>query len=133
MDKSRQIFDIISGEKSNIYILVDEFPIAIKNISISDKKEAEKFLHWLRKLRQISRNLKFVVGGSVSIDRVVRDIGGVTTINDFKRVRIGGFQRKVALSLIEKVFKDEKWEYRNLLGKKYFLVLERLIYLILSQ
>lgn len=118
MDKSRQIFEIISREKSNIYILLDEFPIAIKNISVADKKEAEKFLHWLRKLRQITINLKFVVGGSVSIDRVVRDIGGVTTINDFKRVRIGGFQREIALSLIEKVFKDEKWEYKKSIGEK---------------
>jgi hypothetical protein len=76
------------------------------------------FLHWFRKLRQLNRNLRFIAGGSVSIDRVVRDVGGVTTINDFKRVRIGGFQREVALSFIENVFKDERWEYKTVLGEK---------------
>ncbi len=115
MEKSRQIFEIISGTKVNIYFIIDEFPVAIKNI---ESKEAEKFLHWFRKLRQVTKNLKFVVGGSVSIDRVVRDVGGVSTINDFKRVRIGGFQRKVALSVIEMVFKEEGWPYKESLGEK---------------
>ncbi len=115
LEKSGQIFDIIRGTDANIYFIIDEFPIAIKNI---EPKEAEKFLHWFRKLRQVTRNLKFVVGGSVSIDRVVRDIGGVSTINDFKRVRIGGFQEEVALDIIEKVFSEEGWNYDEAFGQK---------------
>jgi len=115
MEKSKQIFEIVSGTEANFYFIIDEFPIAIKNMVPG---EAEKFLHWFRKLRQVTKNLKFVVGGSVSIDRVVRDIGGVSTINDFKRIRIGGFQKKVALSAIEKVFGEEGWHYEDSLGKK---------------
>ncbi len=115
LEKSGQIFDIIRGTDANIYFIIDEFPIAIKNM---EPKEGEKFLHWFRKLRQVTKNLKFVVGGSVSIDRVVRDIGGVSTINDFKRVRIGGFQEKVALDIIEKVFSEEGWNYKESLGEK---------------
>ncbi len=115
MEKSKQIFEIVSGTEANFYFIIDEFPIAIKNM---EPGEAEKFLHWFRKLRQISKNLKFVVGGSVSIDRVVRDIGGVSTINDFKRVRIGGFQKNVALNVIEKVFSEEGWHYEDSLGEK---------------
>lgn len=115
IEKSRQVFEIISGTDENIYFIIDEFPIAIKNI---EPKEAETFLHWFRKLRQVTKNLKFVVGGSVSIDRVVRDVGGVSTINDFKRVRIGGFQKNVVLSVIEKTFKEEEWVYKESLGEK---------------
>jgi hypothetical protein len=115
MEKSRHVFEIISGTEENIYFIIDEFPIAIKNI---EPKEAEKFLHWFRKLRQITKNLKFVVGGSVSIDRVVRDVGGVSTINDFKRVRISGFQKNVAISVIEMVFKEEGWTYKESFGEK---------------
>lgn len=115
LEKTGQIFEIIKGTDANIYFIIDEFPIAIKNM---EPKEAEKFLHWFRKLRQVSKNLKFVVGGSVSIDRVVRDIGGVSTINDFKRVRIGGFQEKVALDIIEKVFREEGWAYEEGFGQK---------------
>lgn len=113
--KSRQIFDIINGADSTIYIIIDEFPIAIKNM---EPKEAEKFLHWFRKLRQVSGNLRFIVGGSVSIDNVVRGTGGVTVINDFRRVKIGGFQKEIALEAISKVFRDEGWYYENSIGEK---------------
>lgn len=112
IERSQQIFGIIGKEASEVFIVIDEFPVAIKNMSKESQKATEEFLHWFRKLRQITTNLRFIVGGSVSIDRVVRDVGGVTTINDFKRFRIGGFQREIALSLIEKVFKEEGWKYK---------------------
>lgn len=114
-EKSRQIFDIINGAESKIYIIIDEFPIAIKNM---EPKEAETFLHWFRKLRQVSGNLRFIVGGSVSIDNVVRGTGGVTVINDFKRVKISGFKKEIALEAISKVFKDEGWNYEDSIGEK---------------
>lgn len=114
-EKSRLIFDIIDNSESNIYFIIDEFPIAIKNM---DPKDSERFLHWFRKLRQVSENLRFIVGGSVSIDRVVRDVGGVAVINDFKRVRIGGFQREVALDTIKNVFREEGWHYTEVIGDK---------------
>lgn len=114
-EKARLIFEIINDFESNVYFVVDEFPIAIKNM---DPEDAEKFLHWFRKLRQISENLRFIVGGSVSIDRVVRDVGGVSVINDFKRVRVGGFQKEVAIDVIEKVFREKEWKYTESIGDK---------------
>ena len=114
-EKARLIFEIINDFESNVYFVIDEFPIAIKNM---DPEDAEKFLHWFRKLRQTSENLRFIVGGSVSIDRVVRDVGGVSVINDFKRVRIGGFQKEVALNVIEKVFREKEWQYTEPIGDK---------------
>ncbi|PXF59324.1 MAG: hypothetical protein C4B59_11740 [Candidatus Methanogaster sp.] len=114
-EKARLIFEIINDFESNIYFIVDEFPIAIKNM---DSEDAEKFLHWFRKLRQISENLRFIVGGSVSIDRVVRDVGGVSVINDFKRAQIGGFRKEVALNVIEKVFREKEWQYTESTGDK---------------
>ena len=114
-EKARLIFEIINDFESNVYFIVDEFPIAIKNM---DPEDAEKFLHWFRKLRQISENLRFIVGGSVSIDRVVRDVGGVSVINDFKRVRVGGFQKEVAIDVIKKVFREKEWQYTEPIGDK---------------
>ena len=108
IDKTAQIFDIINDADSNIYFIIDEFPIAIENMEPNDAKE---FLHWFRKLRQVSGDLRFIVGGSVSIDRVVRNVGGVSVINDFKKVHVGGFQRQVALDLIKKTFHEEGWTY----------------------
>lgn len=108
IDKTAQIFDIINEADSNIYFIIDEFPIAIENMK---PKDAEEFLHWFRKLRQVSGDLRFIVGGSVSIDRVVRNVGGVSVINDFKKVHVAGFQRQVALDLIEETFHEEGWTY----------------------
>ena len=115
IDKSSQIFDIINEADSKICFIVDEFPIAIENM---EPKDAEDFLHWFRKLRQMSPNLRFIVGGSVSMDRVVRNVGGVSVINDFKRVRVDGFQKQIALDLIEKVFQEEGWTYNPSYGNK---------------
>jgi len=115
MDISKQVFDIIDEAESNIYFIIDEFPIAIEKMN---QKDGEEFLHWFRKLRQISENLRFIVGGSVSMDRVVRDVGGVAVINDFARVQIGGFNRLTALDLIKKIFEEEEWEYETSFGDK---------------
>ncbi|MCW3137545.1 MAG: hypothetical protein OCU20_01320 [Methanophagales archaeon] len=50
--------------------------------------------------------VRFIVGGSVSFDRVVREIKGLSWINDFERVPIGGFSREDALKFIEKGLND---------------------------
>lgn len=115
MGKSRQVFEIISEIESNIYFIIDEFPVALKNM---EPGEAERFLHWFRKLRQVSKNLRFIVGGSVSIDNVVRNAGGINVINDFRRIRIGGFQKELALEVIAKVFTEEGWDYEAAIGEK---------------
>jgi len=79
--------------------------------------DARKFLHWFRRLRQVSPGLRFIVGGSVSIDHVVYNLGGIAVINDFRRVTIGGFEEDVTLSVIEHVFCGEGWEYSPEIGR----------------
>ena len=61
--------------------------------------------------------MRFIVGGSVSIDHVVYNVGGIAVINDFRRVNIGGFEEDVALSVIEHVFRGEGWEYSPEIGR----------------
>ena len=113
IEKSNLIFDIINEAHSTVYFIIDEFPIAIKNMG---QKDAEQFIHWFRKLRQVSKNLRFVIGGSVSMDCVVRNIGGVSVINDFKRVHISGFQEQVVFDIVERIFEEEGWEYKQSFG-----------------
>lgn len=115
IDKSDEVFRIINTSDVNIYFIFDEFPIAIKNMNALD---AEVFLSWFRRLRQTSKNVRFIVGGSVSIERVLRNVGGTNVINDFKVIRVNGFERDVALQIVENVFEEEDWEYSLLLGNK---------------
>jgi len=120
IDKSNEVFQIINKSDENIYFIFDEFPIAIKNMNESgaDESDAEMFLSWFRKLRQTCTNVRFIVGGSVSIERVLRDVGGTNVINDFKRIRVDGFERDIALHIVKQVFEEESWEYTPLLGNK---------------
>ncbi len=115
IDKADALFKTINTSDVNIYFIFDEFPIAIKNM---DALDAKMFLSWFRKLRQTCTNVRFIVGGSVSIERVLRNVGGTNVINDFNVIRVNGFERDVALRIVENVFKEEGWGYTPLLGNK---------------
>lgn len=114
-DKSNAVFHIINTSDVNLHFIFDEFPIAIKNM---DESDARMFLLWFRKVRQTCTNVRFIVGGSVSVERVLRDVGGDSVINDFKKIRVDGFNRDVTLQLIQKVFKNMDWEYTLSAGNK---------------
>lgn len=62
--------------------------------------------------------LRFVVGGSVSFDRVVRGINGLSFINDFRRVHIEGFSKRDAMEFIEKCLTDEGLKFDGEIGEK---------------
>jgi uncharacterized protein len=115
IDKSDKVFQVINLSDSNVYFIFDEFPIAIKNM---DALDAKMFLSWFRKLRQECANVRFIVGGSVSIEHVLRNVGGTNVINDFQIIRVDGFKRDVALQIIENVFKEEQWKYSSSLGNR---------------
>lgn len=113
-EKARKVDEIFAGLTGPVCIILDEFPVAIQNMEAED---ARKFLHWFRRLRQISPRARFIVGGSVSIDHVVYNIGGTPVINDFRRVTIGGFEEGIALSVVERVFQEERWDYSPEIGR----------------
>jgi len=113
-EKAKKIDEIIGEITVPVCVILDEFPVAIQNMEDDD---ARKFLHWFRRLRQVSPGVRFIVGGSVSIDHVVYNVGGIAVINDFRRVNIGGFEEDVALSVIEHVFRGEGWEYSPEIGR----------------
>lgn len=113
-EKAKKLDEIIAVIAEPACIILDEFPVAIQNMEVGD---ARKFLHWFRRFRQVYPGVKFIVGGSVSIDHVVYNIGGIAVINDFRRITIGGFDEGVALSVIEHVFCREGWEYSPEIGR----------------
>ena len=113
-EKAKRVDEIFAGLTGPICIILDEFPVAIQNM---EEDDARKFLQWFRRLRQVSPGARFIVGGSVSIDHVVYHIGGTPVINDFRRVTIGGFSEDVTLSVVERAFQGEGWEYSPEIGR----------------
>jgi len=82
-------------KKRPVYI-IDEMSECVSNM-IRKGRDARKFLQWLRAVRQReSESLRFIVGGSVSLDRVVEGIN-VSLINDLNRVYVDGFSKEIAL------------------------------------
>ena len=95
------------SDKKPVYIVIDELSECIGNMIKKNKRDVRKFLQWFRSMRQRTiEDLRFIVGGSVSFDRVVRGINGLSWINDFERVPIGGFSREDALEFIKKGLND---------------------------
>lgn len=119
-ETGEDIFDAIKSmsDKKPIYIVVDELSECVNNM-IKREKDARKYLQWFRSLRQQTiEDLRFIVGGSVSFDRVVRGINGLSWVNDFDRVPIKGFSKEDALKFVEKGFNEEKLKYREEIGEK---------------
>ena len=119
-EKGKDIFDAIksmSNEKT-IYVVIDELSECVNNM-IKSEANATKFLQWFRSIRQQTiQDLRFIVGGSVSFDRVAKGISGLSLINDFTRFPIAGFSRPDALKFVEAGFKDEKLAYSEEIGEK---------------
>lgn len=100
-----------------VYFIVDEFSECVHNMN-KKGNEAEIFLKWFRSVRNEEDNLRFIMGGSVSIDRVVRNVTALSAINDLRRIPIDGFPEDTALHIVEKVFEEEEWEYTDNIGRK---------------
>lgn len=113
-DKAYQMMKIVELTGKKIVIIIDEFPYALKKM---DSKDVETFLSWFRKIRMTISNVRFVVGGSISIDTIVDSVGESKLINDFKRVSVPGFKEDVALNVVEKTFGEEGWHYRPEYGE----------------
>jgi hypothetical protein len=101
-----------------VYLIIDEFSECVHNMYKKDNEKAEVFLKWFRSMRAREDNLKFIIGGSVSIDRVVRKVTALSSINDFRRVTLRGFDKETTFSTVRKVFDEEKWGYTNEIGEK---------------
>ena len=121
--KGEDVLRAIIGANDNkpVYILMDELSECVNNMVNRRSEGARKFLQWFRSKRhQMIGGLMFLVGGSVSFDRVVKRINGkgLSWINDFRRVHIEGFSRNTALKFIEKCLTDEGIQYSEEIGDK---------------
>ena len=118
-EEGRTVFTFIRHYFDNpVYIIIDEFSECLNNMAKKDAENAEVFCKWFRSVRAREESLRFMVGGSVSIDRVVRMVTSLSAINDFRRLILKGFDREPALYTIEKVFEEEGWVYTDGIGDK---------------
>lgn len=114
------IIDLLKNKKSKkLLFILDEFPLMLSNFIHEGKKgenEAIKVLQWLRKLRHESpflENARFILGGSIGIEKVISYLKATRTINDVAVVNIGPFETFVAVDFIKKLFEVKELELDN--------------------
>ena len=67
-------------------------------------------LRWLRALRQspTTRNVRFLIAGSIGISHVLNQLGEISAINDFEQVRLEPFPPRLAMGLLRELERSEK-------------------------
>ncbi len=99
---------LLEMEKADetVLFILDEFPQLIENIARKhDEDEARGFLQWFRSLRMKQkdalRRYRFVLGGSTSIDLILRRLDVPDKLNDFCRVPIEALTQEHAEALLD--------------------------------
>ncbi|MCK5176140.1 MAG: AAA family ATPase [Candidatus Aenigmarchaeota archaeon] len=108
------LIDLMTKNEKKILFIFDEFPEMIKLMIRRDKKnntnETELFLRWFRAIRQnASKNLKlrFIVGGSLCLENLLRQINSIPQINDLHKIKVGAFWDEEAIEFIKALFAGE--------------------------
>lgn len=109
-EKGKELFKIVEGIDQKFLFVVDEFPLMVKKMADKDRELAVNFLEWFRALRQGPNSLKnsrFIIGGSIGIERLINKLGAAYTINDFEQIKVGPFSKDIANDFIIELFRAE--------------------------
>jgi hypothetical protein len=99
------LLEMEKADETVVFIL-DEFPQLIENIARKHGEDAAReFLQWFRSLRMKQkdalRRYRFVLGGSTSIDLILRRLDVPDKLNDFCRVPIEALTQEHAEALLD--------------------------------
>ncbi len=100
----RLMAELEKAPKTLVFIL-DELPAMLERIAgvKGGKDVAADFLAWFRTVRLVQkdrlRRHRFLVGGSIGIDPIIRRLGVSETMNDFERVYVEPLTRTDAEAL----------------------------------
>jgi hypothetical protein len=105
-ESGEELFRKLAASSEPVVIMLDEFPVMIDRVRRSSGSEnARILLHWLRQIRQSpgNENLRFVLAGSIGIDSILNELGEISTINDFERIRLDPFSPRLASKFLDEL------------------------------
>ncbi|OPY86854.1 MAG: hypothetical protein A4E73_03827 [Syntrophaceae bacterium PtaU1.Bin231] len=118
---------ILEMEKADetVLFIIDEFPQFIENVARKHGDEtARAFLQWFRSLRMrqkdVLRRYRFVLGGSTSIDMILRRLDVPDKLNDFFRVPIEALTPEAAEDLLASLSSGYNLRFSNEARKALF-------------
>lgn len=99
-NRGKEVFQKVAEIDSSVIFILDEFPMMLDAMLKNDRKEeAKSLLRWFRSIRQspeLQDKLRFVIAGSIGIDRVLNDLEEIPAINDFEKLKLEPFSQKTA-------------------------------------
>lgn len=103
-ETGRELIEQLKGLEAKTIFIVDELPLMLINIH-NTTKAAHELLSWLRNVRQnpdLHAKVRWVIGGSIGVEHVLRRIGaGTKEINDLERVHVREFSDSSARKFIK--------------------------------
>ena len=88
-----------------IVFFLDELPLMLDRLLKSEEGtvKAIALMRWLRELRQAPdlHTLRFVLAGSIGIEQLLNQIGEISTINDFERMKLQPYTDAIAEQFLE--------------------------------
>ncbi len=103
-ESGEELFKRVAASQTTIIFVLDELPMMIDRMARSEacRSDAKTMLRWLRALRLSPSitNLRFLIAGSIGIEHVLNELGEISAINDFEKVRLDPFPAKVAAAFI---------------------------------
>jgi len=110
----KHLIEIIAKSEKKLLLILDEFPEMIKLMIDRDRElgtnQTKVFLGWFRNIRQTmpeNVKLRFIIGGSICLENLLRQIQCISKINDMDRIKIGPFSSEESLRFIRELFSGE--------------------------
>lgn len=117
IDLGNELIETLKDLNFNILLILDEFPLMINNMITYDNKNdtnnTQLFLKWLRNVRisiKAKNKIRFIIGGSIGIGRLLDNINEISSINDLEKVKFSEFPMEIAINFIKELFKSEGFE-----------------------
>lgn len=103
-ENGRLLLKRISDSGQPVLFILDEFPMMIDRMARLEgrREEAITLLRWLRAMRVSPemKNVRFLIAGSIGIDSVLNDLGEISAINDFEKLRLEPFSPETAADFL---------------------------------
>ncbi len=95
---------ILAAGETPWLFLVDEFPIFVNQLRKPEAGRARDFLEWFRTLRHAAPKVRWLLSGSIGLDKVARDGRMSDTINDLLPVNdFGPYSLPIAQAFIDQL------------------------------
>ena len=128
-EKFRNLLRSSTPNDRKLLIIIDELPIPINNMLKNEeqRREAEIFLSWLRKLRQdqkLRNKVHTLVGGSIGMEGVMRRMGKSSLINDMKTYHLPSWSKETAAKFLRKLSEREQFQLGESLIEEMLALLQ---------